>query len=96
VPDGLIHDWIGATCIPGATIENTLAVVQDYDNHKNTYQPEVIGSKLIGHQENDFQILPAAPEEKDHHRNTRHVPRRAIFLDQFKTLGLPLPHYSHF
>src|SRR5690242_19422655 len=28
-PDGLIHDWIGAVCIPGATIEKTLAVVQD-------------------------------------------------------------------
>lgn len=56
VPDGLIHDWIGAVFIPGATIERTLAVVQDYDNHKNTYQPEVIASKLIGRQVNDFQI----------------------------------------
>ena len=56
VPDGLIHDWIGAVFIPGATIERTLAVVQDYDNHKNTYQPEVIASKLIGRQGNDFQI----------------------------------------
>jgi len=56
VPDGLIHDWIGALCIPGVTLQKTLAVVQDYDNHKNTYQPEVIGSKLIGRQENDFQI----------------------------------------
>jgi hypothetical protein len=56
VPEGLIHDWIGAVCIPGATIEKTLAVVQDYDNHKNTYQPEVIGSKLMGRQGNDFQI----------------------------------------
>ena len=56
VPDGLIHDWIGAICIPGATIEKTLAVVQDYDNYKNIYQPEVIGSELTGRQENDFQI----------------------------------------
>jgi len=56
VPDGLIHDWIGASCIPGTTIEKTLALVQDYDNHKNIYQPEVIGSKLIGRQGNDFQI----------------------------------------
>ena len=56
VPDGLIHDWIGVICIPGTTIEKTLALVQDYDNHKNIYQPEVIGSKLIGRQGNDFQI----------------------------------------
>jgi len=56
VPDGLIHDWIGAICVPGATIEKTLALVQDYDNHKNIYSPEVIGSRLIGRQGNDFQI----------------------------------------
>ena len=56
VPDGLIHDWIGVICIPGTTVEKTLALLQNYDNHKNIYQPEVIGSKLIGRQGNDFQI----------------------------------------
>ena len=56
VPSGLIHDWIGAALIPGTTVENTLALVQDYDNHKNIYKPEVIASKLISHHDNDFQI----------------------------------------
>jgi hypothetical protein len=35
VPDALIHDWIGATCVPGTTMEKTLALVQNYDNHRN-------------------------------------------------------------
>jgi len=56
VPDGLIHDWIGATCVPETTMERTLALVQDYDNHKNIYQPEVIGSRLISRKGDDFQI----------------------------------------
>ena len=56
VPEGLIHDWIGATCVPGATMEKTLALLQDYDNHKNVYHPEVIGSKTIRRQGGDFQI----------------------------------------
>jgi len=56
VPNGLIHDWIGAALIPGTTIEDTLALIQDYDNHKNIYKPEVIASKLISHHGNDFQI----------------------------------------
>jgi len=56
VPGGLIHDWIGVICIPGTTVEKTLALLQNYDNHENIYQPEVIASKLIGRQENDFQI----------------------------------------
>lgn len=56
VPDGLIHDWVGVICIPGTTVEKTLALLQNYDNHQNIYQPEVIASRLIGRQENDFQI----------------------------------------
>lgn len=56
VPDGLIHDWIGATRIPNTTLEKTLALVQDYDNHKNMYTPEVIDSRLLRHRGHDFQI----------------------------------------
>ncbi len=56
VPDGLIHDWIGAVSVPGATIERTLAVIQNYDSHKNIYKPEVIDSKLKSRNGNDFQI----------------------------------------
>jgi hypothetical protein len=56
VPGGLIHDWIGTGLIRGATIEKTLALVQDYDHHKNIYQPEVIASKLVRQRGNDFQI----------------------------------------
>jgi len=56
VPNGLIHDWVSAVSIPGTTLESTLALIQDYDNHKNIYQPEVIASRLISHHGNDFQI----------------------------------------
>lgn len=56
VPDGLVHDWIGATCIPGTGVAQTLAMIQNYDNHKNIYKPEVIDSKLIQHRGNDFKI----------------------------------------
>jgi hypothetical protein len=56
VPNGLIHDWIGAAFIPGTTVADVLKVIQDYDNHKNIYQPEVIASKLVSRRGNDFQI----------------------------------------
>lgn len=56
IPNGLIHDWIGATFIPDATVDRLLALIQNYDNHKNIYQPEVIASRLISHSGNDFQI----------------------------------------
>lgn len=56
VAHGLIHDWIGATCVTGTTMGKTLALIQDYDNHKNIYQPEVIDSKLIRRRGNNFQV----------------------------------------
>jgi len=56
VPAGLIHDWIGAAFLPGATVARILARIQDYDNHKNMYRPEVIDSKLIARRGDDFQI----------------------------------------
>ena len=56
VPDGLINDWIGAIFIPGATLEKVLRLVQDYDHHKDVYQPDVIGSQLVARDANDFKI----------------------------------------
>jgi len=56
VPNGLIHDWIGAAFISATKLKNTLALIQDYDNHKNIYKPEVIASRLISHRGNHFQI----------------------------------------
>jgi hypothetical protein len=56
VPNGLIHDWIGAVFVPATNLKKTLAKVQDYDNHKNIYKPEVIASRLISHRGNDFRI----------------------------------------
>ncbi len=56
VPNGLIHDWIGATSIAGATIENTLALVQNYDDHKRIYHPQVIDSKLVSRSGNIFEV----------------------------------------
>jgi hypothetical protein len=56
VPDGSIHDWMGAIFIPGATLAKTLALVQDYDIHKDIYKPEVQDSKLVKRTGDEFQV----------------------------------------
>jgi hypothetical protein len=56
-PDGLIHHWIGAVFIPGATLRQILDLVQDYDHHQDIYKPEVIRSRLIKHQGNEYKIF---------------------------------------
>jgi hypothetical protein len=56
-PDGLIHHWIGAVFIPGATLHQVLDLVQNYDHHQDIYKPEVVRSKLIRHDGNNYQIF---------------------------------------
>jgi len=47
VPSGLIHDWMGATFIPNATLEDVLSVARDYGHYKEIYKPTVVDSKLL-------------------------------------------------
>jgi hypothetical protein len=47
VPDGLIHHWRAVVFIPNVDVKSTVAQIQDYDNHKNVYKPEVTDSKLL-------------------------------------------------
>ena len=56
-PDGLIHHWIGAVFIPGATLRQVLILVQDYDHHQDFYRPEVVQSRLVHHEGNNYQIF---------------------------------------
>ena len=56
VADGLIHDWIGAVFIPGATMPKTLALLQDYNKNKRYFKPEVIDSVRVSRSGNDFHI----------------------------------------
>jgi hypothetical protein len=47
VPGGLIHHWIGAVFIPGATLDDLYAVVHDYNHYKQFYKPVVADSKTL-------------------------------------------------
>jgi hypothetical protein len=57
VPHGLIHDWIGVLFIPDASLAQTLAVVQDYDNQQNIYKPEIRHSKLLNRNGDNFKVF---------------------------------------
>jgi hypothetical protein len=64
VPGGLIHDWVGAAFISGATVERVLALVQDYDNHKKTYKPDVLDSRTLERRGDDFKVRLRLLERK--------------------------------
>jgi len=56
VPDGMIHHWIGTVFIPGATLAQTLALEEDYDHHQEYFRPDVMRSKILRHEGNDYAI----------------------------------------
>lgn len=64
VPDGMVHHWVALAFIPGATLEQTLAVVKDYDHRSELYRPEVIASHVIGRQGDDYKLFMRLYEKR--------------------------------
>ena len=56
VTGGLIHDWRAATYAQGATVEQVLAVLEDYANYKTIYAPEVTDSRVLSHDGNRWRL----------------------------------------
>ena len=56
-PDGLIHHWAAIIFIPGATLDGTLKLLQNYDRQSIVYAPDVAKSRTISHSGDDFHIF---------------------------------------
>jgi hypothetical protein len=56
IPDGLVHHWIGTAFVHGVTLQQTLALVEDYNHHSRYYAPEVVRSRVLTHADNRFTI----------------------------------------
>jgi hypothetical protein len=53
IPDGLIHDWVGAVFIPDTTLQKVMAVLQDFNAHASIY-PEILKSHMLKRDGNDL------------------------------------------
>ena len=57
IPGGIIHDWTGITFVPGVTLQQTLAALQDYDCDADYYRPAVLRAKLLSRVGNSFRVF---------------------------------------
>jgi hypothetical protein len=57
VPSGMIHHWYGLAFVKGATLQKTLAFLQDYDHQDKYYAPDVQRSKLLQRNGDNFKIF---------------------------------------
>jgi hypothetical protein len=56
-PGGLIHHWVGTAFVPTATIEDALALLQNYNAHQRIYAPTVAASKLQSRDGDQFRFF---------------------------------------
>ena len=55
-PGGMIHHWTGVVFIPGATLDDVLGVLQNYDRHYVNFAPDVERSKLESRDGDHFRV----------------------------------------
>lgn len=56
-PGAMIHHWIGTAFVPGATLAQTLAFMQDYDHKVEYFKPDIVRSKILKHEGDDYFVL---------------------------------------
>ncbi len=64
IPNGLVHYWIGTVFIPGTTLAQTLALVQDYNHQSKYYRPRVLTSRILWDNGNDYRVYLRLYEKK--------------------------------
>jgi hypothetical protein len=56
VPGGLVHHWLGAVFVPGASLDQAVSLLQDYDRHATIYAPGVNRSKVLARDGDSFRV----------------------------------------
>jgi hypothetical protein len=56
-PGGLIHHWAGGIFIAGASVDEVLRILQDYDHQSTYYTPDVERSKLESRDGDHFRAF---------------------------------------
>jgi hypothetical protein len=56
-PGCMIQHWVGDVFIPGATLKQTLELMQDYDHHAEIFAPDVMRARILSHSGDDFTVF---------------------------------------
>ena len=57
IPEGIVHHWLGVVFVPGATVDQGLALLQAYDRHGTIYKPAITRSRLISRDGDAFKFF---------------------------------------
>ena len=57
IPGGLVHDWEGIIVIPGAKLQDVLAILQDYNHQATYFAPDVEQARIEEHNGDSFRVF---------------------------------------
>jgi hypothetical protein len=75
VPDGLAHHWLAIGFIPGATVDQAVALAQDYARHPELYAPDVQRANVLAHDGQHFSV---------YYRFHRHAIVTVVYNTEFR------------
>lgn len=55
IEKGIIHHWVGAVFVPGATADEAVDLLRDFDRYKEIYPESVVDSKTLAHDGDDYR-----------------------------------------
>jgi hypothetical protein len=55
-PDALLHHWVGLVFVPGAHLNEAVAMMQDYDRHSAIFAPAITSSKILDKSGQTFRV----------------------------------------
>ena len=56
IPSGLVHHWIGAVFVPGATVDKAVSLMQDYNRHADIFKPAITRSAITNRSGDLFHV----------------------------------------
>jgi len=56
VPGGMVHHWLAIGFMPGATLQQALALAQDYSRQQQIYGPDVQQAKVLSHDGQHYTV----------------------------------------
>jgi hypothetical protein len=57
VPGGLVHHWMGTAFVPGTHVDAAVSLLQDYDRHAQFFRPNVVRSKTLERDGDQFRVF---------------------------------------
>jgi hypothetical protein len=55
-PDALLHHWVGLVFVPGAHLNEAVALMQDYNHHSTIFAPAITSSNILNHSGQKFRV----------------------------------------